>query len=64
MDVVLLIIIIGVLIGIVIGLIGGSESILASGLAGGLGAFGCMVQLMIMALPVLLGLWLIHAIFG
>ncbi|MDO5667614.1 MAG: hypothetical protein Q4G44_07305 [Alcaligenaceae bacterium] len=64
MDVVITIVFIGVVIGIIIGLIGGSESILASGLVGGLGAFGCMVQLILLVLPFVLGFWLIGAIFG
>ena len=43
---------------------GDAENIPGSVAAGAASAFGCMIQLMLMALPFLIGIWLIGAVFG
>lgn len=65
MGTVLTIIAIGALIGLLVGVLSGdAENIPGSVAAGAASAFGCMIQLMLMALPFLIGIWLIGAVFG
>jgi len=53
--------VIGAVIGFLVG--GSSEDAAAGAKAGAVGATGCMFQLMIAAIPVAIGLWLLSLIF-
>lgn len=65
----LIMIILGIaVIGAVIGFLGGggsrAEDAAAGAAAGAIWSTGCIVQLIIAAIPVAVGLWLLSLIFG
>jgi len=66
METIIQIILVVAVIGAVIGFIssGGKKEDAAAGAAtGAIGAAGCIFQLIIMAIPVLLGLWFLDLLF-
>lgn len=63
MTTILIILGIGAALGAVYAL-GAKENPFAGALAGGMYAGGCLIQLIIPAIMVLVGLWLLHLIFS
>lgn len=65
MGTILTIVIIFAVIGAIIGLFSGEKGGMSRGaLIGAAGSIGCMVRLMIIAIPVLIGIWLLGLVFG
>lgn len=61
-QIILVVAVIGAVIGFFVG--GKKEDAAAGAAAGALGATGCIFQLILYAIPVLIGLWLLGLIFG
>lgn len=67
METILMIIVGIAVIGAVVGFVssgGKAQDAAAGAAAGAIGSVGCIVQLIISAIPIALGLWLLRLVFG